>query len=1111
MNIATSIAARVCVLGVLAALTGRAAADRVLIADSAVDFSGAQGSNGWSYGWYDAADIAIEPGSVSVDAAEFRAFDAYSPDEGWSAARSGRRTSDGRREPDSGSSARAEAIFLHPYASLATRSGSGVTRQEQWAVRRWTSDFSGEILLSGFIAHNGVPLGNGTEAHVLVDGVSVYSRDLAPGDTTGAEFLLELSVEPGSRIDLAVDAKGDPMADGTEFTASVTLVAPAFADEQAFAETDAALERDLTQLNDALDDEHYLFRKRFNIDRPGTAFFQKALSDYTLGRAGADFDRDGRLSAGDLALIVGLSNSAPHLGELSRVESEGAEWLLAILAEHGLLLADEGRRVPARGSLDAPLLARGLLGPREIEYQLTPIEPICLSNRAAAMLIYERPALAELAIGTLGLSPCRFERCRRGDLTGSQQGRVLIYRNGIADGYELSEGCIQTLGDYDPETGEWVGPNNGLLNGKYAFTTVFSIDEYGDFPFDQWANIEDFHAGDNDFRLDPFCYDAPDADHLPCAGANQREAVQWSAQSHIYYFIDDFRNRFFNPIADSIGFDDETYTNVMHRQFRPDLDLGAPPALRRPLISTDEATYFGPFGTIGFNGIQNYLSTATLTRGPYSPITHLPPLALSFDPGAHAGEYAGLMAYWVLGDSRGFPPEMWWYQQWQQTVVAALNDGSTAWTAYLVGGRHPEVYRSYFKSLRIRVARAGERACGGTNYSCDKGPSVRNVMMFDPDLTNQDSVFPFNMPSYSDGTSFDGVDGPTNSDIAAMYFAAIFYDISNEAGLGDVKANQIFWRTLYTIDDAFNLNMNAYGEKVMDAVRFLWPDGNGGSRYEDDVADVLTSRGIYVERGNGDADGDGDVDFRDNLPQAIGDYAAGTLEKNSTRRFGSSHPDVQPSILNYGQVNWYDNRYIHHEAAGYVAYQLHKHSKYGPCDELRLTDGTFTDKFYNNDGSFYAVLSDRDLGNKIVLVPGNDVRFQRYRKRCDNEAEGYYTEDVRPFGFRAIQAISNGFSIRVASNAERPNFKHYEVSLVDPSVATLGESTYLVEYVDHEGTAQATELAASTETYSFWTRKNEPFTLRITRNRGDGDTIEFRERGNDFDRDNGNAFILDLR
>ena len=197
-----------------------------------------------------------------------------------------------------------------------------------------------------------------------------------------------------------------------------------------------------------------------------------------------------------------------------------------------------------------------------------------------------------------------------------------------------------------------------------------------------------------------------------------------------------------------------------------------------------------------------------------------------------------------------------------------------------------------------------------------------------------------------------------------------------------------------------------------------------------------------------------------------------------------------------------------------MAYQFYKHSKYGPCDKLALTDGTFTynpnapfNWSYNNDGSFYVELSDRELGNLTLFLPGRHVHWMRSRQRCPNEATGFYAEDVRPFGFRVIQATPNGFSFTVTSSSETTTNKTYQLTIVDPSLAALGPAGYQWNFTNHLG-----QPAQSTGTNAQYTaRKDEPFTLSITRTRSSvTNTLTLRERGNDLDRSNGQAFVRNL-
>lgn len=131
----------------------------------------------------------------------------------------------------------------------------------------------------------------------------------------------------------------------------------------------------------------------------------------------------------------------------------------------------------------------------------------------------------------------------------------------------------------------------------------------------------------------------------------------------------------------------------------------------------------------------------------------------------------------------------------------------------------------------------------------------------------------------------------------------------------------------------------------------------------------------------------------------------------------------------------------------------------------------------------------------------------RSRQRCPNEATGFYAEDVRPFGFRVIQATPNGFSFTAFAIAETATNKTYHLAIVDPSVATLGAASYAWSFTNHLGTA--TSATGSTATYIA--TKDEPFTLSITPTRASSTNIlTLRERGNDLDRNSGQACVRNL-
>ena len=122
-------------------------------------------------------------------------------------------------------------------------------------------------------------------------------------------------------------------------------------------------------------------------------------------------------------------------------------------------------------------------------------------------------------------------------------------------------------------------------------------------------------------------------------------------------------------------------------------------------------------------------------------------------------------------------------------------------------------------------------------------------------------------------------------------------------------------------------------------------------------------------------------------------------------------------------------------------------------------------------------------------------------------ATGFYAEDVKPFGFRVIKATPNGFSFTATALSETATNKTYQLAIVDPSTNTLGAATYAWTFTDYLGNTNS--VTGSVVQYIAF--KDQPFTLSIARTRAaQTDTLTLRERGNDLDRNGGNAFVRNL-
>jgi|TARA_R110000782_G_scaffold13976_7_gene40945 uncharacterized protein (TIGR03382 family) len=223
MNIAIKIGAA----AALASLTGSAFAAPILVADSVADFGGLQGENGWHYGYYNLEDINVAGSSVSVNNSDFRQLSAFDSATSWW----GVNTDSAGGNPANGSSPGSYAVItrsrMHANAPWPT---SNVVAEPQWTSRRWVSDMTGEVNLSGLIAHHeylGINMvGDGTIAHILVDGQSIYNYDVALFDLQGTIYSLDVDVVQGTVIEMVLGAKNDPMCDATTFTMRVTTLVP---------------------------------------------------------------------------------------------------------------------------------------------------------------------------------------------------------------------------------------------------------------------------------------------------------------------------------------------------------------------------------------------------------------------------------------------------------------------------------------------------------------------------------------------------------------------------------------------------------------------------------------------------------------------------------------------------------------------------------------------------------------------------------------------------------------------------------------------------------------------------------------------------------------------
>jgi hypothetical protein len=93
---------------------------------------------------------------------------------------------------------------------------------EHWAVRRWSSEVTGVVTVTGTV-HNALGGFDGFRAHIIVDGATVYSRLVSgAGSTSPAAYSLTFSVSVGSTVDFAIQPNASDCNDHAVFTAIIS-------------------------------------------------------------------------------------------------------------------------------------------------------------------------------------------------------------------------------------------------------------------------------------------------------------------------------------------------------------------------------------------------------------------------------------------------------------------------------------------------------------------------------------------------------------------------------------------------------------------------------------------------------------------------------------------------------------------------------------------------------------------------------------------------------------------------------------------------------------------------------------------------------------------------
>jgi hypothetical protein len=184
----------------------------IILADSVTEFAGQQGSNNWYYGYWQKTGDGDGLYDYRTEFVPFTQFGVYTIVGGpaWNTSSSSYWTG-------------LAAVGGHPNG---VQTSGGRMAVEQWAIRRWISPVDGSITITGRLAKfNTSSNGDGVVGAIMVDGVTVFSRQIAATDGVGVSFGVEATVLPGSVIDFIITPGGASWDgnDGTRLTATIIL------------------------------------------------------------------------------------------------------------------------------------------------------------------------------------------------------------------------------------------------------------------------------------------------------------------------------------------------------------------------------------------------------------------------------------------------------------------------------------------------------------------------------------------------------------------------------------------------------------------------------------------------------------------------------------------------------------------------------------------------------------------------------------------------------------------------------------------------------------------------------------------------------------------------
>ncbi len=151
----------------------------------------------------------------------------------------------------------------HPNGTVA---GGGRKQVLHWSVRRWKSNLTAKIKVTGVVAKLDSG-GNGVNTHIYIEGQKVWTKKLEANETAESSYEVIAAIYNGQRLDWVIDPIGTNEAnDSTKFTGQIEILGPELGDPvQGLIVPDEGqrgVTGDMVPSNKANGEKHYVSPKK---------------------------------------------------------------------------------------------------------------------------------------------------------------------------------------------------------------------------------------------------------------------------------------------------------------------------------------------------------------------------------------------------------------------------------------------------------------------------------------------------------------------------------------------------------------------------------------------------------------------------------------------------------------------------------------------------------------------------------------------------------------------------------------------------------------------------------------------------------------------------------